>query len=79
MAFLWYLLSDFLRSCFTHRLNLDLQIHLYRLPQDQWLGLETVQQYGEDGIGLTSSVSHDIDGSFGCSKQILTLRAIQIE
>ncbi|MDD2944431.1 thioesterase family protein [Acinetobacter haemolyticus] len=54
--------------------NLDLQIHLHRLPQGQWLGLETVQQYGEDGIGLTSSVLHDLSGPFGRSEQILTLR-----
>lgn len=54
--------------------NLDLQIHLYRMPQGQWLGLETVQQFGDDGIGLTSSVLHDIHGPFGRSEQILTLR-----
>lgn len=34
--------------------NLDLQIHLHRLPQGRWLGLETVQQIGQDGVGLTS-------------------------
>lgn len=56
--------------------NLDLQIHLYRLPKGQWLGLETVQQYGDDGIGLTSSVLHDEHGPFGRSEQILTLRPI---
>ncbi|MBP8099090.1 MAG: thioesterase family protein [Acinetobacter sp.] len=56
--------------------NLDLQIHLHRLPQGQWLGLETIQQYGADGIGLTSSVLHDINGPFGRSEQILTLRQI---
>lgn len=54
--------------------NLDLQIHMHRYPTGQWLGLETVQQYGEDGIGLTSSVLHDIQGPFGRSEQILTLR-----
>lgn len=54
--------------------NLDLQIHLYRLPQGNWLGLETVQQYGEDGIGLTSAILHDIHGPFGRSEQIVTLR-----
>jgi len=59
--------------------NLDLHIHLYRLPQGQWLGLETVQQYGEDGIGLTSSVLHDIYGPFGRSEQILTLRPVHAE
>ena len=56
--------------------NLDLQIHLYRMPKGKWLGLETVQQYGDDGIGLTSSVLHDETGPFGRSEQILTLRQI---
>ena len=54
--------------------NLDLQIHLYRKPQGEWLGLETVQHHGEDGIGLTSSILHDVKGPFGRSEQILTLR-----
>ncbi|MCL6238758.1 MULTISPECIES: thioesterase family protein [Acinetobacter] len=56
--------------------NLDLQIHLHRLPQGQWLGLETVQQYGADGVGLSSSVLHDVHGPFGRSEQILTLRPL---
>ncbi len=54
--------------------NLDLQIHLYRLPQGEWLGIQAVQQYGQDGIGLTSAVLHDVHGPFGRSEQILTLR-----
>lgn len=54
--------------------NLDLQIHLYRLPKGSWLGLETVQQYGSDGVGLTSSILHDVHGPFGRSEQILTIR-----
>ena len=54
--------------------NLDLQIHLLRYPQGKWLGIEAVQQFGEDGIGLTSAVLHDIHGPFGRSEQILTLR-----
>lgn len=56
--------------------NLDLQIHLYRYPQGQWLGLETVQQIGTDGIGLTSSVLHDEQGAFGRSEQIMTVREL---
>lgn len=54
--------------------NLDLQVHMHRLPQGDWLGLETVQQYGDDGIGLTSSILHDVYGPFGRSEQILTIR-----
>lgn len=54
--------------------NLDLQIHLYRMPQGEWLGLEAMQQYGTDGIGLSSAILHDTLGPFGRSEQILTLR-----
>ncbi|BBL20919.1 hypothetical protein F939_02067 [Acinetobacter radioresistens DSM 6976 = NBRC 102413 = CIP 103788] len=57
--------------------NLDLQLHLYRIPQGKWLGIEAVQQYGEDGIGLTSAVLHDTQGPFGRSEQILTLRKMK--
>ncbi len=54
--------------------NTDLQIHMYRLPKGQWLGIEAVQQYGADGIGVTSAVLHDVHGPFGRSEQILTIR-----
>lgn len=57
--------------------NLDLQIHLYRKPQGKWLGLETVQQIGNDGIGLSSSILHDECGAFGRSEQIMTVRALK--
>lgn len=56
--------------------NLDLQIHLHRLPVGRWLGLETVQQIGNDGVGLTSSILHDTHGVFGRSEQILTVRKL---
>lgn len=56
--------------------NLDLQIHLYRQPVGQLLGLQTVQQIGSDGIGLTSSILHDMVGPFGRSEQILTVRQL---
>lgn len=56
--------------------NLDLQVHMHRAPQGRWLGLETVQQYGADGIGLTSTVLHDVQGPFGRAEQILTLRKV---
>ena len=56
--------------------NLDLQVHMHRLPQGRWLGLETMQQFGADGIGLTSTILHDVQGPFGRSEQILTLRKV---
>lgn len=54
--------------------NVDLQIHMYRAPAGEWLGLEAQQTYGADGIGLTSAVLHDVHGPFGRSEQILTVR-----
>lgn len=56
--------------------NLDLQIHMYRQPEGEWLGIEAVQQFGSDGVGLTSAVLHDVHGPFGRSEQILTVRQI---
>lgn len=54
--------------------NLDLQIHMYRRPGGEWLGLENAVSFGADGIGLTSTVLHDLQGPFGRAEQILTLR-----
>ncbi|MFE5839210.1 thioesterase family protein [Arthrobacter sp. NPDC056493] len=54
--------------------NLDLQIHMYRRPEGEWLGLDNAVSFGADGIGLTSTVLHDLSGPFGRAEQILTLR-----
>jgi len=56
--------------------NVDLQLHLYREPVGQWLGLQNSVSFGADGIGLTSTVLCDLSGPFGRAEQILTLRAI---
>ena len=54
--------------------NVDLQIHLYREPAGEWLGLQNSVSFGSDGIGLTSTVLHDVTGPFGRAEQILTIR-----
>ncbi|MCO5294085.1 MAG: thioesterase family protein [Homoserinimonas sp.] len=54
--------------------NVDLQIHLYREPRGEWLGLENSVTFGAGGVGLTSTVLHDLTGPFGRAEQILTLR-----
>lgn len=62
---------------FTHMFpNVDLQIHLYRIPNGKYLGLEVNQQYGKNGIGLTSAILHDEEGPFGHAEQILTVRSM---
>lgn len=54
--------------------NVDLQIHLFRTPVGRWLGLDTMQTFGADGVGVTSSVLNDEQGPFGRAEQILTIR-----
>ncbi|MBX3103810.1 MAG: thioesterase family protein [Cryobacterium sp.] len=56
--------------------NVDLQIHMYREPTGEWLGLQNSVSFGAEGVGLTSSVLHDEVGPFGRAEQILTLRRI---
>ena len=54
--------------------NVDLQIHLFREPTGQWLGLAGQVTVGPDGVGLTSTVLHDGDGPFAHAEQTLTVR-----
>ncbi|WP_243844391.1 thioesterase family protein [Salinibacterium sp. ZJ454] len=54
--------------------NVDLQVHLYREPAGEWLGLANSVSFGPDGIGLTSTVLHDASGPVGRAEQILTIR-----
>ena len=56
--------------------NVDLQLHLHREPRGEWLGLDTQVTFGADGIGLTSAILHDLQGPFGRSEQILTVRPL---
>lgn len=54
--------------------NLDLTIHLYRMPEPSWVGLDTTVTFGPTGLGLTSTALHDIRGAVGRSEQVLTIR-----
>lgn len=54
--------------------NVDLTAHLFRQPRGEWLGLDTTVTFGAHGVGVTSSVLHDLDGPFGTSAQVLTVR-----
>ena len=54
--------------------NLDLTAHLFREPRGEWVGFDTSVSFGETGLGLTSSVVHDLDGPVGTVGQVLTVR-----
>ncbi|MFS3127839.1 thioesterase family protein [Nocardioides sp. Bht2] len=53
--------------------NVDLTAHLHRIPTGDWVGFETRVTFGRGGVGLTSSVIHDLQGPVGTVAQILTL------
>ncbi|MBB0967602.1 thioesterase family protein [Dietzia aerolata] len=58
----------------VHFPNIDLTAHLVREPRGPWVGFETRVTFGPGGLGLTSSVIHDLDGPVGTVAQSLTVR-----
>ena len=56
--------------------NVDLTVHLHRLPEGPWVGLDTTVAFGPSGLGLTSTVLHDRRGAVGRAEQMLTVRPL---
>lgn len=54
--------------------NLDLTVHLFGMPQGEWLGFDTSVSFGSTGLGLTSSILHNENGPIGAIGQALTVR-----
>jgi acyl-CoA thioesterase len=54
--------------------NLDLTAHFFAQPRGDWVGFDTSVCFGAGGVGLTTSVIHDLDGPVGTSNQTLTIR-----
>jgi acyl-CoA thioesterase len=54
--------------------NVDLTAHLFAEPHGEWVGFDTAVSVGPSGLGLTSSVIHDVDGPVGTVAQMLTVR-----
>jgi hypothetical protein len=54
--------------------NVDLTIHLHRQPEAGWTGLDTTVTLGSTGLGVTSTVLHDVHGPVGHAEQMLTVR-----
>ena len=58
--------------------NIDLTAHLLRLPRAGWTGFDTTVSFGPGGLGVTSSVLHDVDGPIGTMSQSLTVRPVTL-
>ncbi|MGH9126413.1 MAG: thioesterase family protein [Acidimicrobiales bacterium] len=54
--------------------NVDLTAHLFGDFAGEWLGFDTTVSFGPGGLGLTSSVLHDVHGPIGTVAQSLTVR-----
>ncbi|MEO6503150.1 MAG: thioesterase family protein [Jatrophihabitantaceae bacterium] len=54
--------------------NIDLTAHLLTEPRGEWLGFDTAVSFGAGGLGVTSSVLHDVHGPIGTMAQALTVR-----
>jgi hypothetical protein len=55
-------------------INVDLTVHLHRLPQGEWIGLDAVTIPEPQGIGLADSLLHDQRGPIGRALQTLLVR-----
>ncbi|MCK0112986.1 thioesterase family protein [Ornithinimicrobium sp. F0845] len=54
--------------------NIDLTAHFFAQPEGEWLGFDTSVSFGATGVGLTSTVLHDVTGPVGTMSQVLTVR-----
>lgn len=54
-------------------INPDLTVHLHRLPEGEWVCLESTTHLGADGVGLAESALYDERGRVGRSVQSLLI------
>jgi len=54
--------------------NVDLTAHFFAVPAGDWLGFDTSVTFGDGGVGVTSTVLHDLSGPVGVMAQMLTVR-----
>ena len=67
---------DFTRHRFV---NVDLSVHLHRLPVGEWVCLDAVTTPGPNGIGLADTELWDERGSLGRSLQTLLVEGRPVE
>ncbi|HXJ64769.1 MAG TPA: thioesterase family protein, partial [Actinomycetota bacterium] len=57
-------------------INLDLSVHLARMPEGDWVCLDAVSRLGREGIGFTQSRLWDGRGRFGAGAQSLLVSEV---
>lgn len=55
-------------------LNTDLAVHVFRVPEGEWIGIRAETSYGPDGIGTTIGTLFDEQGAVGAIQQSVLVR-----
>jgi len=55
-------------------LNTDLAVHVFRVPDGDWIGIRAETSYGPDGIGATVGTLFDEQGAIGAIQQSVLVR-----
>jgi hypothetical protein len=55
-------------------LNTDLAVHVFRVPDGEWVGIRAETSYGPDGIGTTIGTLFDEHGAVGAIQQSVLVR-----
>lgn len=55
-------------------LNTDLAVHVFRVPDGDWIGIRAETSYGPDGIGTTVGSLFDETGAVGAIQQSVLVR-----
>jgi hypothetical protein len=55
-------------------LNTDLAVHIFRIPDGEWIGIRAETNYGPDGIGTTVGTLFDERAAVGSIQQSVLMR-----
>jgi len=55
-------------------LNTDLAVHVFRIPDGDWIGFRAETSYGPDGVGATVGTLFDERGAIGAIQQSVLVR-----
>ncbi len=59
-------------------INVDLTVHLHRLPEGEWVCLDAITLPEPNGVGMSDTALHDERGQIGRALQTLLVRAREI-
>lgn len=55
-------------------MNTDLTVHVFRVPQGEWIGVGAETSIGPDGVGMCAGVLYDENGPVGRTAQTVQIR-----